>query len=487
MFNKALQSFVADTLEPLGLESANVFTFHAWAFNEVKRAYNGKIEICTDPFEGVETARAIKKQIGILSALDEFVCNQTRRLNDWVQEKLQPYDAQEWGNRLAQSDRPIVQHLIELREQALSARNRAEGKEWDRLEQIHVLMSKAVTRMTLYKEELQNFFMDEALLKTHLPQVPLEDLEILARYQQALQGKGGSSRRPGPYIAFDDLALILRLIQLKHGGMPDKDRDGQVNLFEHLIIDEAQDFGALDMTVLLSAVRARSGVTIVGDANQKIIPEIDFIGWDKLVEQLGVEGATVSKLEVAHRSTKPIMDLACSVVGEPPSEGRPGEKPVLRVFDDNQVKTDFIASTINSLMEERPNSHLCVVCRHARDAEPLMETLKRENITVPVRRGHNRNFEFSPGVTVANLKQIKGLEFDSVILLDPSEENFPDNLQGQKFLYTVITRAKDRLYMIGDGAPSLLLDQAIGNDLLNVDKKQIVDPIKFTAADEGPI
>lgn len=54
---------------------------------------------------------------------------------------------------------------------------------------------------------------------------------------------------PGPGIAFEDLALLLRLIQLKHGGLAAKDAD-EVLLCEHLVIDEAQDFGAVELKTL---------------------------------------------------------------------------------------------------------------------------------------------------------------------------------------------------------------------------------------------
>jgi DNA helicase II / ATP-dependent DNA helicase PcrA len=72
MFNKALQSFVSNTLEPLGLQTAKVLTFHGWALDEVRNAYNGKIEMCVDKLDGAAIAAGIKKHVGLLSALDEF-------------------------------------------------------------------------------------------------------------------------------------------------------------------------------------------------------------------------------------------------------------------------------------------------------------------------------------------------------------------------------------------------------------------------------
>ncbi len=486
MFNKALQSFVSDLLPPLGLESANLFTFHAWALNEVKKAYRGKIEICVDPFEGAKTAQDIKKQIGILRAIEAFVSEQTKRLSQWVAQKLEPYNAAKWIEDLTQSDQPIVQRLIRLRKKALVERNNAQGWEKDELEQIHLLFSKAITRMTLYKEELLKFFSDKNLLQKYLDHVSEDDIDTLIQYQTSLQGKDRTPRRPGPFVGFEDLALILYLIQLKNGGLADKDNDESVNLFDHLVIDEAQDFGALEMTVLLSSVRTRSGVTIVGDTNQKIIPEADFMGWDQLAERLGIEGATVSKLEVAHRSTKPIMDLACSIIKSSPSPGRKGSLPRMTVFSSEEEKIASIVKILKQLILTSDNQHTCIVCRHARDTRPFIEILRNELPDSQIRLGHNKLFEFTPGFTVTNMRQIKGLEFDNLLVLDPSKENYPNDNQGIKNLYTILTRAKEQLFMIGSEEPSRLLNDAIENGLLRFQDQSKVAPIEFTEDEDDP-
>lgn len=59
-----------------------------------------------------------------------------------------------------------------------------------------------------------------------------------------------------------------------------------------------------------------------------------------------------------------------------------------------------------------------------------------------VRIGHNKEFSFSPGVSVTNVRQVMGLEFDGVIVVEPGAQAFPDSEQGRRWLYTVVTRAK---------------------------------------------
>jgi len=485
MFNKALSTFIQSSLKELNLESANVSTFHSWVLKAVKNAYNGRIDINTDTIKNEKISKDLKKQIGLLEALDEFIKRQTISLNQWVENKLKSYDAKEWIDQIVNSDQPVVKNLIELRSKALIERNNATGKTKEQLKQIHLLLSKAVQRMTHYKEELLNFLTNKKLLLKYLPQVSTSDIEILCQYQQELQGKEATKRRPGPFVAFEDLALILYLIKQKHGGFPNKNQDDSIKLYEHLVIDEAQDLGALDITVLLSVVQSQSNVTIVGDTNQKIIPDADFMGWDKLSKKLGVEDGKALKLEIAHRSTKSIMDLANSIINESSlSKGELGVKPSFIKVDDSLQKTKKIISILDELMADDPNSHICVVCRHKKNVKPLMEKLNVKNIDANIRTGYNKHFTFVPGVTITNMHQVKGLEFDSVILLDPSEKNYVNDTQGGKYLYTVITRAKKHLYMIGKDAPSSLLDKAIEKKLLDVKEFSSIIPIEFDEDDD---
>jgi DNA helicase II / ATP-dependent DNA helicase PcrA len=464
MFNRALRTFVEETLEPLGLGEARLDTFHAWALAELTRAYKGDVEMDTAPREGASTAAGLKKQLGMLRAIDEFVEKQQQRIEEWLATKLEPFDADALLEPYRRDDRPVVRRLIALRSQARQQRDTAIGREAHRWEQIHKVFQRAVERSIQYKEELLRFLSDRELLSRHLPEVPPQDLATLASFQREVQSEGASERRAGPLIRFEDLALLLWLIQRKHGGFPNKLRDEEVRVYDHLVIDEAQDFGAVDLNVLLRAVRSRTGVTIVGDANQKILPEADFVGWDRLVDELGVSGAEVAALEVAHRSTGPIMALADAIVGDRSAPGRPGPMPRFTRVADEAALAQTVAQRVDQALDEGANRHVCVVVRRSKAAAAFADALRQHlspERRAAVRGGHNQSFRFDPGITVTNLLQIKGLEFDAVIVVEPDAEAYPDDDQGRRWLYTVLTRAKDRLELVGLGDPTPLLQPAL--------------------------
>jgi len=490
MFNRALQKFVERSLADVELGAATIDTFHGWALGRITRAYRGDLEIQPEPIaDKAAQARvtAIKKRLGILAAIDEQVALQEQRMVAWLETSLRPYHAQSWVDDYRSARGPVVRRLIELRTRARIARDAAAPNEAARLTEVHKILHAAVGRMIQYKDELLRLFTDVDLLHKHLPEVSRADLEELAQHQTRMQRTDASERRAGRWVHFDDLAPLLALIVRKHGGLPDITRDDEVDVYDHLMIDEAQDFGAVELQVLLSIVRSRTGVTVVGDINQKIVPSADFIGWDALARELGISGAAVARLEVAHRSTAPIMALANTLTGDHATGGRPGITPRLHRADSEAAAHETLAWEVVRLAAEHEHGHVAVVTSTRTAATELTATLTRElaGSGITIRQGHNQRFAFEPGVTVTNAAQIKGLEFDAVLVVQPDESAYPcRGDDGRRRLYTVLTRAKTELVLVVIGQPTALLDPAIASGVLDVEDH--LDAPPFQLDDDTP-
>ncbi len=497
MFNRALQQFVERSLADVELGAATIDTFHGWALARIRRAYKGDLEIDPTPTaEAAEQGRvtAIKKRLGILAAIDEFVGEQEQRMVLWLTAALQPYRAVSWVDEYRESSGPVVRRLMDLRSKARLARDAASGpkarREAQRLTEIHKVLHAAVGRMTQYKDELLRLFTGTALLAKHLPEVSRTDLAELANYQLRLQRKDPGDRKAGPRIHFDDLAPLLRLIVCKHGGLPDAQHDESVDKYDHLMIDEAQDFGAVELGVLLSIVRSRTGVTVVGDVNQKIVPAADFMGWDELARELGLDGAAVARLEVGHRSSARIMAVADTLTGDTTTApGRPGPMPRLHCADTPARAHEILVAEVLRLASDHGQGHVAVVTHDREAAASLAATLAREvashRMAIAVRHGHNKHFTFEPGVTVTNVAQVKGLEFDAVVVLEPTESAYPAaGEQGRRRLYTVMTRAKFELVFIASDEPSALLKPAMEAGLVDVVEPESVPA--FETLDDDP-
>ena len=65
-----------------------------------------------------------------------------------------------------------------------------------------------------------------------------------------------------------------------------------------------------------------------------------------------------------------------------------------------------------------------------------------------VRLGDAYSFSFEEGILVTDVRQVKGLEFFSVLLWNPSSQAYPASELGQNLLYVAVTRAEDNLCIV---------------------------------------
>jgi DNA helicase-2/ATP-dependent DNA helicase PcrA len=496
MFNRALKDFVSQLIDPLGLQGARIDTFHGWALEEVRRASSRELVVQPDlDPEFRAQATQVKRNAGMPEAIGAFVKRQRERLLEWLHHRLSPYGTPEVVDRLRDRAGPPVFDLHEAWADARNLRDRCRGSERARWEQVCRVLAHAVRRMTRHPEDLLNLLKDRTLLQGHLRDVPPWDIDMTARRQETLmaggrkRSKGQQTLPDGPVpVTFEDFALLLQLIERKHGGLVDPRRPHPPRRHAHLVIDEAQDFGPVELDTLFRVVRGPSDVTVVGDLNQKVVPDAAFLGWTQVARRLGLDRAAVAQLEVGHRSTGSIMGLADHLIGARPSEGRPGPVPALHTVDDENARDRLLIERLERRQAEHPQAHQCVVCRHREEAEALFERLQPQlaERQVEARLGHNKSFVFAPGVTVSNLRQLKGLEFDTVLLVDPSETAYPATEESRRYLYTLVTRARERLHVVSCVPVCQLLQGAVDAGKLDVEEPGTVQPAVFAPEEDAP-
>ncbi|MZH02197.1 MAG: hypothetical protein F3745_01990 [Nitrospinae bacterium] len=291
-----------------------------------------------------------------------------------------------------------------------------------------------------YVQDVYNLLSDSEHLKAHL--LPNPKLVSHLDYLKRLTDKNREKNN----LDYFDMSLVLRLIHLKNGGLPDG--TGGVMTLDHLVVDEAQDFGPVEFAIMTSAVSDKRQMTIVGDVAQKILQARKFIGWNKVVENLGMEEDSIIRLEVSFRCTVPIMNLAHKVAGDPKKvEGRAGSDPEWKKSDDRESMLEHLVEWSNRLVTVDPNKLIAIICRYPKQAMELKEELE-EYLSGEVRLGHRDQFSFEPGIMVTNIHQVKGLEFDSVVLVEPDEENYPIRREeSRNMIYVGITRTQDDLLL----------------------------------------
>ena len=90
------------------------------------------------------------------------------------------------------------------------------------------------------------------------------------------------------------------------------------------------------------------------------------------------------------------------------------------------------------------------------------------------------------------MHQVKGLEFHTVIVVDPTHKNYPMDAEGRRYLYMVTGRAKNLLHFVGNKEPlAQVLRTAVEQNLVEFvgnddDGGKSVPIVQFSPDDRAP-
>ncbi len=255
----------------------------------------------------------------------------------------------------------------------------------------------------------------------------------------------------------EDAPILLRLQQLLRGRLVFRGR--RRLSYDHLLVDEVQDFSPLELLVLLDTVRGGS-VTLAGDPAQHITDN-DFSDWSEVLRLLGQQHVEVRPLQVSYRSPRWVAELGRAVLGplaptDPLRAGREGMAPELLRFGDAGAALTLLADTLADLMAREPQASVAVLARDARQADEAYDSLNRADLPA-LARVRDQEFSFGPGIEVTDVAQTKGLEFDYVVLLGADGHNYPATDAARHLLHVGITRAIHQLWLLVWRSPSTLL------------------------------
>jgi DNA helicase IV len=126
-------------------------------------------------------------------------------------------------------------------------------------------------------------------------------------------------------------------------------------------------------------------------------------------------------------------------------------------FDSECHLVAWILDALRDLEERDPQASIALICQHEEAARRLAALLRRGTL---VRLALDGEFHFRAGVHVTCVQEVKGLEFDYVIVPDASPAAWPDAPQSRRALYVAATRAMQQLVFVSPRAFSPLLRAA---------------------------
>jgi DNA helicase II / ATP-dependent DNA helicase PcrA len=274
-------------------------------------------------------------------------------------------------------------------------------------------------------------------------------------------GVDGRQLEESTTLDHEDDTLLLRLHQRLKGPLLRSPKSKDALVYEHMLIDEAQDYSPVELAFLLDLLSESRSVTLAGDTAQRLLMDNGFTDWRTVLADLGLSSVEVEPLKVGYRSTQEITNLAYDVLGPlaPTDKGislRSGAPVELFRFAHLGDAAGFLAEQLRTLMQTEPRASVAVIARYSEQADAVFEVLEKGEVP-KLRRISDQDFPFKPGVDVTDVSQVKGLEFDYVIVVEVNTDTFPERAEARHLLHIAMTRAAHQLWLTATGEPSKLL------------------------------
>jgi DNA helicase IV len=213
---------------------------------------------------------------------------------------------------------------------------------------------------------------------------------------------------------------------------------GPPRAYGHVVVDEAQDLSAMEFRALARRCPSRS-MTVLGDLAQATAPAAQR-SWEEVLAHLGrPAGAELTELDLGYRVPAPILDFANRLL----PEAAPGLTPARSVRQAGvppslvTVDADDLVASVQRVAAERAARWSSV------------GVIAPDELYGPI-GSHLDGSTAAGGLTGTTLlrpPEAKGLEFDSVIVVEPASLAGSDPA-GVRLLYIALTRAVQDLTIV---------------------------------------
>lgn len=247
-------------------------------------------------------------------------------------------------------------------------------------------------------------------------------------------------------VTFEDLAPII-YIHYKIYGSKVKSK------LRHVIVDEAQDYGEFQFSMLKTILKSNS-MTILGDIAQGVHSYRGIENWKKFIDVEFPDGDVIyTTLEKTYRTTKDIMKKANEVIEKLPEYEKQfivkGEPVIDRKdsihIEEMQNEDETIKSCIERIDDyiKQGFKSIAIIGKDMNECKTIKKKIDKYNKNIKLIQ--SKDSEYNAGISIVPSYLAKGLEFDGVILFNVNDENYKNTVLDTKLLYVAITRAMSKL------------------------------------------
>ena len=467
--NHMFLDYISDVLPELGVGDIQQSTFADWAMNVLELnspladaaetlhywfEYSGGTRELNDEVPGrfkgsLALMKLISSLIGSLetssvpegdfSPWEGAVCSRDKILY-WYNEEYKPYPLAKRKERvMARIHRWVEMELkkspsekvYKERKKKAALREKSYATKWPKYEPL-----------ILYKQLFRALKTPSNWSEESLQGIPAS---VLKSTQQDLKKD---------IIREDDLSPLLYIHYLLHNITSEQ-------RFDHIVIDEAQDFSPFQVAVLDLFVRGHS-FTILGDLSQGIHAYRGVHHWEEMSSLFQLDDTAYFALTRSYRSTMEIIEFANGIL-EKGVQSDLMAVPVFRSGDPvrlipygkgDEARLSGLQEALQRLSSKEYRT-VAILTRTLREARELHEQLAGNGSEIHLIDGSKQAYQ--GGLSVLPVYLSKGLEFDAVIVADADLDHYGPQAWDAKLMYVGCTRALHELWILhGEAIPDYL-------------------------------
>lgn len=404
----------------LGLSQIPVDTFDGW-IDSLKKRFLKKLpkKYCQD--SPAEVIRC-KRHPRIFRALDAYIRKKMQVDKTWLKRETSLADFHEFF-----TDRVCLSELVDENDNSITAAH------------IEKCIRHSSQQMDTPSDELFKSYDKERI--------------------KAIDGKSLDWATPDDKRGTMDIEDVPILLELKHRKMLLGSKSSfQMEKCAHLVLDEAQEFSLIELAVIGKAIATKQSVSIAGDGGQHISDKGSFSGWASSLNQLGLQQTQQTELQVNYRCPQAISSLAGEVLAplgiRLPESKKPGVPVRYDVFHEQAIAYIQMIESLIGLFLRENNSTVAIITRYEEMATEIFESFRN---SLPCRLVLDGKFSFQAGIDICSVNQVKGLEFDYVLLPDANYNIYKNDATSRRAFYVAISRTIHQLWVCAIGQASELI------------------------------
>ena len=439
--NRMFLDYISDVLPGLGISGVNTLTYLFWGKRVLE--WDNRYTVATQ-IENLEY-KEYKGSLEFLKFLDIYFDKYEKQLLDEI-----PYSRADL----------IERRYYELKEQF---------PQISMYERLNLATDYAFAQKIFKRKQtgaFDNSFDIENQKRKEILSYINKNIDPYKIYQNIFRGKhldkslckytleGIRSHNAHRYFRMEDLAPMVYL-KLKIVGTKEFQQD-------YVVIDECQDLSFIEIATL-TQIAKNGNITLAGDLAQSIIPPFYIKDWNdviKLIKGIGHKVVSYHQLNRCYRTTVEIINFANKIFKNRFPKDYKLPKAVLRHGDEIKrieyskeikgLEEKEIKEFINLIKDEFEKGAItcALICKDKQHANDVYERIKEFENEIGRDIVPYSESDYKSGVLVLPVSHAKGLEFDTVIILDMNKDRYPDNEYSTRLLYVAITRALHRLIVI---------------------------------------